>query len=416
MTGFPPSPPGNPDRVPGLGARLAKRNELVMVTTIFVVYTGFAFVIPFLPLYVRQLGVVDEEQVALWAGILIGIAPLLAGLMAPVWGRLGDRHGQKRILALALAVYVVALLVSAVVRSVHELLLARLVVGVFGGIGALALAMAVATSARELAGKAIGTMQSAQIAAAAIGPFAGGVLADQIGIRATFVVAAALCAAALLLMWCGYREVDDAAGGSELPPPLSFRQILRLPGLVGLLVVLFFVNFIGRSFTPILPLYLQALGVAPDRLGQHTGMLISCYSVAAALSAALLGRASRRRPPEALLSSSLIGGAVTVLPMAFAPGFGVMLVCAVLLGLASGGALTLCYTIGGRRVPDDRRATAFGFFSSAALFGGAVSPTVAGLLTHLDLRAIFYVDSALFALLAAGRWPASRSASRRPSE
>jgi len=389
----------SPDGEPAFRSMtVPSRNERVMVTTVFVVYTGFAFVIPFLPLYVRQLGVADEEQVALWAGVLIGVAPLLAGLMAPVWGRLGDRHGQKRILALALLTYVVVLLLSAAVRSVPELLLCRVAIGVFGGIGALALAMAVATSPRESAGKVIGTMQSAQIAAAAIGPFTGGLLAD------------------LIWMWHGYREVAGEAAAGEERPPLSLRQLLGLPGLPALLVVLFFVNFIGRSFTPILPLYLQELGVAPDRLGQHTGMLISCYAAAAAFSAAALGRASRRHSPERLLWASLLGGAATVLPMAYAPGFLTMLACAVLLGLSSGGALTLCYTIGGARVPDDRRATAFGFFSSATLFGGAISPTVAGLLAHLDLRSIFYVDSLLFALVALGRWRHVRSTSRGPSD
>jgi DHA1 family multidrug resistance protein-like MFS transporter len=387
-----------------------------MVTTVFVVYTGFAFVIPFLPLYVRQLGVVDEDQVALWAGVLIGVAPLLAGLMAPVWGRLGDRHGRKRILALALVTYVVVLLLSAAVQSVPELLLCRVAIGVFGGIGALALAMAVATSPRESAGKVIGDMQSAQIAAAAIGPFTGGLLADLIGIRVTFVVAAGMCVGALVWMWHGYREVGGGAAAGEERPPLSLRQLMALPGLPALLVVLFFVNFIGRSFTPILPLYLQELGVAPDRLGQHTGMLISCYAIAAAFSAAGLGRASRHRSPERLLWASLIAGAATVLPMAYAPGFLTMLACAVLLGLSSGGALTLCYTIGGAQVPADRRATAFGFFSSATLFGGAVSPTVAGLLAHLDLRSIFYVDSILFALLWLGWWRLARPSSRAPSD
>ena len=79
-----------------------------------------------------------------------------------------------------------------------------------------------------------------------------------------------------------------------------------------------------------------------------------------------------------------------------------MLILAVLLGLASGGSLTLAYTIGGLMVPTARRTTAFGFFSGAALFGGAISPTVAGLLAHWDLRGIYYLDAVLFVLLTAG--------------
>jgi len=69
----------------------------------------------------------------------------------------------------------------------------------------------------------------------------------------------------------------------------------------------------------------------------------------------------------------------------------------VALGLVSGGALTLCYTLGGHAVPQELRTTAFGVFASATLFGGAVAPTVAGLLSRLDLRAIYVADAAIFA-------------------
>ena len=90
------------------------------------------------------------------------------------------------------------------------------------------------------------------------------------------------------------------------------------------------------------------------------------------------------------------------MPMAWAPSYGVLLALAGLLGLVSGGSLTLCYTIGGLMVPESVRTTAFGFFAGAALFGGSLSPTVAGLLTHWDLLAIYWVDAALYLVLAGG--------------
>jgi MFS family permease len=172
-------------------------------------------------------------------------------------------------------------------------------------------------------------------------------------------------------------------------------------------VILFLVNFIGRSFTPILPLHLLVLGVPPGRVASATGILIAVYSLAAAFSATALGRASRTWSPRGLLAAALLGGAATVLPMAVVPSFGGFLGLAALLGLASGGCLTLCYTIGGLLVPEGQRATCFGFLSGAALFGGAISPSAAGLLARLDLRAIYPVDAVLFLALAA--WVACRA-------
>jgi len=378
-----------------------RRNQYVMVATVFVVFTGFAFVLPFLPLYVRELGVRDEESVALWAGVLIGIAPLLAGLLAPVWGRLADRHGQKSIAVKALVAYVVLLALSAAVTSVPQLLLLRIGIGLFGGIGPLGLAMATSLAPREETGRAVGLVQAAQILSAAVGPFTGGFLADAIGIRRTFLVTAAFCAGALLLVVFFYREAPRAAAAAS-PPAAGFLETVRTPQVASLLVALFLVNFIGRSFTPILPLHLAELGVPRPRLASATGLLISAYSIAAALSATLLGRAARTRSPRALLVATLLAGAALVLPMALVPTFPLLLGLAVLLGLAAGGSLTLCYTMGGLLVPGDSRTTAFGFFSAAALFGGAISPSVAGGLAHADLRGIYYLDSLLYLALAAG--------------
>lgn len=381
-------------------ASTARRNQLVTVAMVFVVFAGFAFVLPFLPLFVRELGVEEPERAALWAGVLIGVSPLLAGLLAPLWGRLADRHGHKAVAVAALAAYVVLLALSAAVTGVGQLLALRVGIGLFGSVGPLGLAMATAQAPREETGRAVGLVQAAQILSAAIGPFAGGVLADGIGIRRTFLVAAALCAATLVLVLALYEERGPAAKEEAGAGP-GLREVVAIPGVSALLVVLFLVNFIGRSFTPILPLHLQSLGVAPGRLASATGVLISVYSVVAALSAWSLGRLSRTRPPRGLLVLTLVGGALAVAPMAVVPRYEMILGLAVLLGLASGGSLTLCYTIGGLMAPAAVRTTAFGFFSGAALFGGAVSPAVAGLVAHVSLRGIYWVDAAIYVALAA---------------
>jgi DHA1 family multidrug resistance protein-like MFS transporter len=380
-------------------ATFARRNQLVTVAMVFAVFTGFAFVLPFLPLFARELGVEEPERAALWAGILIGVAPLLAGLLAPVWGRLADRHGHKGVAVIALAAYVVILAASAAVTHVEQLLVLRIGIGLFGGIGPLGLAMATAQAPREETGRAVGLVQAAQILSAAIGPFAGGLLADAIGIRRTFLVTAALCGLALVLVLAAYEERGRPERKASGPAP-RFGAVVALPGVVALLVILFLVNFIGRSFTPILPLHLHSLGVTAGRLASATGILISAYSLAAAASAWYLGRLSRERSPRGLLLLTLVGGALAVAPMALVPRYELILGLAVLLGLVAGGSLTLCYTIGGLMVPQAVRTTAFGFFSGAALFGGALSPTVAGLVAHASLRGIYWVDAALYLALA----------------
>jgi MFS family permease len=381
--------------VTALSEAASRRNERVMAGVVFVVFTGFAFVTPFLPLYVRELGVEDESRIVLWAGVLIGIAPLLAGGLAPVWGRLADRYGHKVMAARALVSYVVIMALSALVTNIWQLFALRVGVGLFGGIGPLGLVMASTSARRGEASRAIGKMQAAQILSAAVGPFVGGLLADTIGIRPTFGIAAILCAGSLLALHVYYEDPPRVPAAAPTDAPaLSRRPFL------GLMAVLFFVNFVGKSFVPVLPLQIARLGVAPTRIALATGLLVSVYSVAAAASAAGLGRAARRRPVRHLLTASVGAAALLVAPIAWATSFPVLLALGTALGLAFGGALTLGYTIGDQLAPEARRGAAFGFLTGASLFGGAVSPSIAGLLARWDLAGIYYFDAAICALMA----------------
>ena len=72
-----------------------RRNVLAVTAATFVGFTGFTLVMPFLPLFIRQLGVSDVGEIALWTGAILGVTPALTAIMAPVWGRLSDRFGRK---------------------------------------------------------------------------------------------------------------------------------------------------------------------------------------------------------------------------------------------------------------------------------------------------------------------------------
>jgi DHA1 family multidrug resistance protein-like MFS transporter len=373
----------------------ASRNLYVLGATVFVVYTGFAFVLPFLPIYLGELGVSDEAMAARWAGLLIGVAPLLAGVLGPFWGRLGDRYGPKRVIIVALWASALFVALSAKVRTPGELLALRIATGLFGGVGPLSLALATSLGARSETGRAVGLVQGAQILAAAAGPLAGGLLADRLGIRSTFLVTAGLVSGAGILVGAAF---DSPA--TPKTPPKTAPPILG-PATLVVLAVLFLVNFVGRSLTPILPLQLEGLGIPRDRLSSTTGLLISTYAIAAAFSAVLLGRATRGRSPTALLAATLLLGGLIVYPMANVSGLPPFLLLAGLLGIASGGSLTLCYTLGGLLAPKESRGTAYGVFSGAALFGGAVSPSIAGYLARWDFRDIYYLDTGVFLLVGA---------------
>src|SRR5262249_26577100 len=72
-----------------------QRNVSAVTAASFMGYTGFTLVMPFLPLFIGQLGVTDVGHVAIWTGLSLGVTPGLTAILAPAWGKLGDRYGRK---------------------------------------------------------------------------------------------------------------------------------------------------------------------------------------------------------------------------------------------------------------------------------------------------------------------------------
>jgi MFS family permease len=366
----------------------------------FAAFLGLGFALPFLPLFVQELGVQDPADAAQWAGVLIGVGPLLAGLLAPFWGGLADRHGYKRIALLALAAIGLSQIVASLAGSPMQVMVSRILSGLFGGVGPLGLAMATGSSPSAGSSKAIGKIQAAQILAAGFGPLLGGALASSLGIRAAFWGAALSCFFAALVVGVFYtdeprtpRETVKAGAPLAAAHPGGF--------FAALLVLVFFVNFASRSFTPILPAQLGSFGMARGAQALGTGVLISVYSIAAAVSSFGFGRLATRIDPVRLMGLSLLSSLGAAVAMGYAPTFEAFLGVALIYGLASGGGLTLGYTIGSRRFPEASRGASFGRLSGAALIWGAVAPAIAAFAARSSLHDVYWMNAGIYALLLA---------------
>jgi DHA1 family multidrug resistance protein-like MFS transporter len=368
----------------------------------FAAFLGLGFALPFLPLFVQELGVTDTADAAQWAGFLIGVGPLLAGLLAPFWGGMADRHGYKRVALLALSALGLSQIVAAVAQTPEHVLVSRVLSGLFGGIGPLGLAMATASAAKTAgvsqgSSGAIGKIQAAQILAAGFGPLLGGALASSLGIRAAFFGASCLCLFAALVVGVLYtddpRQPRDAR---KAPGPASAATSLFFFALV---FVVFFVNFASRAFTPILPAQLESFGLARGSLALSTGLLISVYSIAAAASSFLFGKWAGKTDPVRLISASLFLSLVAAGAMARATTFEAFLGIALGYGLVSGGSLTLGYAIGSRRFDEATRGASFGRLSGAALIGGAVSPAIAAFVARSTPADVYWMNALIYAVL-----------------
>src|SRR5947208_11763702 len=82
-------------------------NLFAVTAASFMGFTGFTLVMPFLPLFIQQLGVTDIGEVAVWTGVCLGITPAVTAVLAPWWGRLADRYGRKIMVERSLVSFVV---------------------------------------------------------------------------------------------------------------------------------------------------------------------------------------------------------------------------------------------------------------------------------------------------------------------
>lgn len=183
-----------------------------------------------LPAMAGAFGEVDRVS---WVVASYLVASTVA---APVYGRLGDALGRRRLLLTALAVFVAASLLCAAAPGILSLTAARVLQG-FGGGGLMVLSQALLAEnvARGELGRAQGVMAAVIVASSTFGPVAGGVLTQAFGWSSVFLVNLPLGLLAMLLaMRLPARAGDGGGRGGFDWPGLVLFAGLVVPLLLAL--------------------------------------------------------------------------------------------------------------------------------------------------------------------------------------
>jgi len=401
-----------PERKSILPAETWRRNQIGVSVAAGLLFFGFTLVMPFLPLFIESLGSFEAQEVVIWSGVVLFVAPFLAAVMGPLWGRMTDRYGMKIMIQRIFIAMILHWLLMYFVSSLAHLLILRVMLGVFSGFGTISVALVTHGVPRDQVGRVVGTLQSVQILSAAAGPAIGGFLYDLVGLRLTFLITAGVCTAAFVLVTVTYRDIapGDRSGTDAEARPLAFREILRMPGIVPALLLLFFVNMVDRSFGLIVPLFLQVLVAPGAALGMWSGLTVSAGAFASAASALWLGRAAGRGAARRWMQWSLSAGSVLLLIMALSPGPWSFAILRMVYGLAAGGLLALGYTVASYRVGKRSHATVYGLLSGGAMLGASMGPLASGLLAPwIGFPGYLAGSSAiLLGLAVLARWGARR--------
>jgi len=365
---------------------------------------GFGFVLPFLALYLKELGVEGDQAVELWSGALVASTALALALFSPIWGALADRHGRKPMVLRAMIAGGLVLAGMGLVQNVFELLGLRLLQGAVTGTVAASTALVATIVPRERLAYGMGLLQTSIYLGISGGPVVGGVIAEAVGIRGTFIVAGVLLASAGLAIWFFVHEHYLPLASRRRPGFLrSLRSGISSPLLMPLLVVLLLIQVSSAIVFPILPLFVAQISPAGAPVKLYSGLVFGATAVCSALAAVSYSRIVERSGYRSLLIFATFAAAAFFLPQAFATDVLQLLLLRAGLGIFFGVLIPATNAMVGLATPGSLRGSAYGLTSSATALGNAIGPLLgSAVAATAGLRAIFVATAAVLAVL--GFW------------
>lgn len=343
-------------------------------------FTGLAIsqILPFLPLYVSQLGVSSHEALSMWSGLTFSITFLVSAIVSPMWGSLADRKGRKLMLLRASLGMAIAILLQAYATNVWQLFLLRGLMGLTSGYIPNAMALVASQVPRERSGWAISTLSTAQISGVIGGPLMGGFLADHVGLRAVFFITALLLMVSFLVTFFLIKEgVRPTISKAERLSGKAVFATLPYPGLmISLFVTTMVIQLCNGSIGPILTLFIKSMAPDSTNIAFLSGMIAAVPGVSALMSAPKLGKLGDRIGTARILMATLIFAVVLFFAMSFVTSPLQLGVLRFLLGFADGAMLPAVQTLLVKYSSDQVTGRIFGYNQSFMYLGNVIGPLI----------------------------------------
>jgi DHA1 family multidrug resistance protein-like MFS transporter len=380
-----------------------KRNLAVLTVVQFLSTAGFSLVFPFLPLYVRELGIATRGSVELWSGLVFSSHAVTMMIAAPIWGAVADARGRKLMLERATIGGAVVMIAMGLAQNAEQLVLLRAIGGLITGVVAASNALVAASTPREHTGMALGTINMARWAGVAGGPLIGGLLGEAFGFRESFWITGAMLGMAGVAVALYVREDFTPRPRADRPGFWSgYLALLKAPGMTGLysLTVL---RSMGASLTiPILSLFVLSLNSGREAgTAAMTGLAIGAAAFTSAVSAVYLGRLGDRIGHNKILLASAIMAALLSLPPMFATRAWHLVIFQAAAGVATGGLIPATAALMNLWAPRGRQGATYGLENSVQSAGRAVAPMVAAaIVAWSGYRGVFAGTAVIYLILA----------------
>ncbi|MBU4688506.1 multidrug efflux MFS transporter [Cedecea davisae] len=357
-------------------------------------FTGLAIsqILPFLPLYVEQLGVSSHEALSMWSGLTFSVTFLVSAIVSPMWGSLADRKGRKLMLLRASFGMAVAILLQAFATNVWQLFLLRAVMGLTSGYIPNAMALVASQVPRERSGWAISTLSTGQISGVIVGPLLGGFMADHLGLRPVFFATAGLLMVSFLVTLLLIKEGPrpkiskaDRLSGKEVFATLPYPWLI-----FSLFLTTLVIQLCNGSIGPILALFIKQLSPDSTNIAFMSGFIAALPGISALFAAPRLGKLGDRIGTERILMATLACAVVLFLAMSFVTSSFQLGILRFLLGFADGAMLPAVQTLLLKYCSDQVTGRIFGYNQSFMYLGNVAGPLMgAGVSAMAGFRYVF---------------------------
>jgi DHA1 family multidrug resistance protein-like MFS transporter len=355
---------------------------------------------PFIPFYIRSLGVTGERSVALWAGGCITGSGLAMAATAPIWGVLSDRYGRKAMVQRSMLGGAVVMALMGLSGNIYQLLGLRILQGVMTGTMSASVALISSITPRRRLGFSLGMMQAAVYAGSALGPWLGGIASDNLGYRLPFAITGLLLVfAGVLVMFLVHEDFKPAPAAEQ--GPVGLREVMAIPGFKNLCLLVTLTSFGFVVFVPTFPLFVEKLMHGGGHVASMTGMIESVASVMAGISAVTLGRLGDRLGHRRLLVSCTTLAGIFSAMAAFVRSIPELVGFRVVFGFAAGGTSPVMNAIIADSVPVGGFGRAYGLTTAAGALGWGIGPLVGGALAaQYGLRMPFVATGVMLVLVS----------------
>lgn len=359
-------------------------------------------VVPFISLYVESFGDFSDSYVQSWSGWIFAITFVAAFFFSPIWGRVGDKYGRKKLLVFFAAGMGLSIFLMGFAENVWQLFLLRLIMGVFTGFIPMSQALIATQTAKNVAGKVLGTLQTGSITGQLLGPLLGGALADGFGYGASFKITAFSIFLSAIIVLFGVKETTPSTENSTIDKETKIYSskevilhIVKNPVFVVVMLISALVQVAHFSVQPILSLYVADIH-GPASIAFFSGLAFSAAGAGNLIMARNWGKWGDRIGYVKIMIFLLFMAGIVYFPAAFVTSLWQLVALRFFLGIAIGGIVPVRIAYIRQQAPLSMQGEVLGYNTSLRFLGNMIGPALGGLIAgYFGFTGVFMITSSL---------------------